>query len=108
MKNEKWEMSSSLLYRLAFLSHLFHDRDEHVLQRVLLFAHLNDLDPLLLQLPGNTLTFGSCITVYNHMQTIAEQRHAPVIHLALEQVVSPLRCVSKELDYVPLLLGFQS
>src|SRR6267142_2742559 len=98
----------SLLPRLAFPTHLSHDRDEHILQRVHLLADISDMDSLSRQSIGNALSFSGGIFVHNDVQTIAKQGHAPAIHLAFEQIIRALRSVGNELDYVPLLFGFQS
>src|SRR5262249_2425318 len=75
------------------------DRKEHVLERVVLRHGLERADGLPVESGGEALRFRVGVPVDDHMETLAEERYAPGLHLALEHAEGALRVRRANLEH---------
>src|SRR5262249_10941956 len=75
------------------------DRKEHVLERVVLRHGLERAYGLPVESGGEALRFRVGVRVDDHMETLAEERYAPGLHLALENAERALRVPGANLEH---------
>src|SRR5215510_15010877 len=88
---------------LAVPTRLLDDGDEDVLERVTLFVSLKDLDAARFKPTFEPADSGRRLIVNDHVQAIAEERHAPSIHLAFERVGRALRVIGDQFNKMSAL-----
>ena len=89
---------------LALQARLLHDADEDILEREPRFSRAEHMDAR--PRPASPRSRGGpapTSSVDDHVQAIAEQRHAPAIHRLLEPVGRALRIVDVQLQQMAVL-----
>src|SRR6266508_3266098 len=92
---------------LCPLVHL-NDGEEDVLQRVVLLGDLEDADRLALETSGELACRGRGIALDDDVEAVAEERHAPGLHLGLEDAGGARRLPRTDLEDAAALGGLHA